>query len=147
MAVATGTAMLIGAGVAAASQVASSRSQNKANNDASQFEYKAQTEALDDARAQRELERQDMLYARGRSEENQQYERGRYSDYLNRVSPYENAGRSAITGLSRSLPTPNAIPVGGSGQMVRVRSPRGTVKAVPAQFVEGLVAKGAQVVE
>jgi hypothetical protein len=145
MAIATGTAMLVGAGIAGATQLASGHSASNAARDAATVESKYTAEALADARAEREYQR--TLDERNRNDaiETRDYNRAQYGDYVGRLSPYANAGTKAVTRLSNNLGgnLASVVPSNGNG-MVNLADKHGRVRPVPAAQAEKYIALGAR---
>lgn len=150
--------MAIGAGIGALGSIFGAKVQSGASKKASQFEYDAQTRALDEAKAERDynrsrdeqaradaLERQ--AYERRMGEEGRDYSRGQYANYLGRLAPFSEGGTRAFTGLTRSLPGVGQMAAQvGSGPMVQIQAPNGQVRPVPASQRDYWISKGGKVV-
>lgn len=80
----------------------------------------------------------------GNQLERQNYQRGQYSQYLNRLSPYSTAPQESL-GTLNTLLRPNAIGLGGGGggATVQMRAPDGTVAAVSPDQVDHYTSLGA----
>ncbi|MDQ3170237.1 MAG: hypothetical protein M3Q55_08885 [Acidobacteriota bacterium] len=162
MAVATGTALLIGAGISAAASTAASRSQQSSQRDASRVESSYTDEALKDAREAREFERaqeeeartyergryaDEQAYSRGKYKDERDFDRGQFANYLGRLDPYAKVGATAVQGLGASLPSvASQRPTMGSG-MVTIQAPTGEVREVPEAQAAHYLSLGGKRVE
>lgn len=138
MAIATGTALLLGAGLSAGASVVGARTQQSAARDAARTEDAASREAL-------AYQKEQDAYERKRDEEQTNYDRGQYADYLGRLDPYRAAGTGALARLSSHLggsAPAMSYPVDQVG-MVKLQSPDGRVREVPADQAEHYLAQGA----
>lgn len=161
MAIATGTALVVAGGIAAASAAASSRSQQSAQRDASRIESGATDNALayqkeQDAyeRAQAEENRtytrsqfaNEQAYSRGKYQEERNFDRGQFANYLGRLDPYAKVGAKAVTGLGASLPTPQSQRPTMGGGMIKIQAPTGEIRDVPEAHAQHFLSLGGKVV-
>ena len=138
-------AAVIGAGIGAVSSIFGAKKQSSAVKEAAQTESKYTAEALADARAEREYQRQMEDRARNDALETRDYSRGQYRDYVGRLSPFATAGTQAVNRLSKNLAgqLPSAVP-SNSNEMVQLADKHGRIRAVPASHAERYIAMGAR---
>lgn len=115
---------------------------SSAATDAAKIQAKSADEALAAEKEQRDYERQQEAAKIARDAEQRTYSRGQFANYQSRLSPYANAGATAVTDLSRGLPSPAGF-VPGSGGMVILKAPDGSIQHVPASHAEWYLQKGA----
>lgn len=136
------------AAIGAVSSIFGAKSQSNASKRAAEVEAKSSSEALADARAQREYEqerdRENTAYTRQQVEGDKTYTRGQYADYLGRLTPYANAGAKAVSGLSANFAGRIASQVPASGnQMIKLADSRGRIREVPASQADVYIKQGA----
>lgn len=118
---------LIASPIAGAFQYAGGKAQAKSEKYAADLQFKSTEEALADARQQR------------------QYQQGQYANYLTRLQPYQAVGANAAARLDQTAARalPGAVPTMGSGQLVKLASPTGQIRDVPAAHADWYLSRGA----
>lgn len=161
-------ATLIGSAIGGGTAIAGMRSNRSAQREASALESRFSDQALADARAEREYQRQrddenrryereqlerEYGYRSGRDavldsrfNDERDYGRGEFASYKARLAPFTNIGTRSAANLAsvvgRALPA--SIPTAGNGAMVRLQSPTGQVQEVPADHAEFYMSRGAK---
>lgn len=130
--------VVVPAAISAIGSIWGSKNQKSASRDASRQEARFTSEALKDAREERD-------YSRRRDDEQMTYDRGQRASYLERLKPFTTAGQQAITNIAASTQSqlPGSVPTMGSGQMIQMRAPNGQVREVPASQAEWYLSRGA----
>lgn len=147
-------ATLIASGVGAATSAIGSHNAQNANQAALDTTTQLNKQALDAAQAQQQWEnqfqqnqfsyqqQQDALN-RQMALERQNYQRGQYNQYVNRLSPYATAPQQSLPILNRLLQPGQITASGGNGPTVTMRAPDGSIAQVPQDHVDHYTSLGA----
>jgi uncharacterized protein YlxW (UPF0749 family) len=146
-----GLGTVIGAGIGAVASIFGNKKQSSAGKYAANVQSQAAQRALDYEREQAAYERQkyeeERDYTRRQREEQLAYGRQQYANYLDRLSPYTQAGSKAVTQYERQTAPMVAATVPSmarGGGMVTLKSPTGSVRQVPAAQAAHYISLGAE---